>query len=147
MYQKTFKNGHNPKRPIMVKVDNRFISFHFPYENDLEFYWIPMDEWKDTMREFIRQKQWFNSEMESFIDRCVTTITKSAEATTPSTTVEQIAGFHFYVVWKNDNEGTDQRGNKWTGRSNPQCLNQKVVDACLDAYNEVKKSMEHGFSS
>lgn len=48
-----------------------------------------------------------------------------------------ILGQHFYINWKNDNEGYDQHGIKWINKSNPECTNKQVVNICIDNYNTI----------
>lgn len=78
--QNTFFNYINGRRPITVKVDSHFISFHFKNENDREFYYIPTHEWvndktnrlerEDNWHRHMMEKTWFCQEMKNFINDC-----------------------------------------------------------------------------
>jgi hypothetical protein len=54
-------------------------------------------------------------------------------------TSHHILGFWFYVTWENESVGRDQYGSVWTNKSNPICLNNEIVDVCLDSYNSIYK--------
>lgn len=73
---KTFVCESWPKRPIEVIIDDTFISFQLPEENDREIYWILKQEWTDKIlikkgfiwSEVMSQKLWYTSEMNQFIE-------------------------------------------------------------------------------
>lgn len=68
--EKTF---YNEDRPIKIKVNSvgNYITFHFPHERDREFYWIEVDDWKNSDRhweEHMERKRWFTKDMTVFIN-------------------------------------------------------------------------------
>jgi hypothetical protein len=67
--QKTF---YNTERPITVKIQDDYITFHFKNEDDREFYDIPKHEWIGSAphwQQHMAFKNWFCGEMETFIDK------------------------------------------------------------------------------
>lgn len=76
--QKTFYHYLDGKRPITIKVNSDFITFHFKNENDREFYSIPTNEWisdktdrldrEDNWHTHMMSKTWFNNDMKNFIN-------------------------------------------------------------------------------
>lgn len=74
MIQQTFGTS----RPILVRVDDTHISFHFTNENEREFYWICKQDWvRDYSRDMGRGdnfhvhmtgKKWFTKPMYEFLN-------------------------------------------------------------------------------
>lgn len=58
---------------------------------------------------------------------------------TQAETVINILGFWFYIDWQNNDQGVDQHGNIWKNRESPECVNNRVIDVCLDCFNELIK--------
>ena len=54
-------------------------------------------------------------------------------------TSTSILGAEFYITWENDKIGYDQRGIKWINKNNPQCTDERIVNICLDTYNDIMK--------
>ena len=48
-----------------------------------------------------------------------------------------ILGMNFYITWKNDSEGYDQRGTKWINKKNPECTDERITNIALDTYNKI----------
>ena len=65
-------------RQIGISIDNEFIIFTYPEEENRDFYHIPIKQWKDDLTErqgrgdnwhyHMMEKEWFSSEMKDYID-------------------------------------------------------------------------------
>lgn len=63
-------------RPVKIKIDKAkdYISFHFPNEEDREFYWIGIEDWKIPSRHWedhMARKGWYCEQMTEFINRSI----------------------------------------------------------------------------
>ncbi len=71
--EKIFQNGvETHKRPIKIKINDEWITFHFVNEHDREFYDIPKDDWRSfkdiNWYNHMMQKSWFTQQMADFIN-------------------------------------------------------------------------------
>lgn len=73
--QRTFisENRIWSQRPITVKVNIKedAITFHFKNEDDREFYWIHISDWKAETAfwtNHMKDKSWYTRGMEDFIN-------------------------------------------------------------------------------